>query len=100
VEIPSREIEIFSLRLLDFSFPEATIEVTVSAGTYIRTLASDIAKSFGLDAYLTLLHRTKIDHLNMSQAKDIETISLDDNIDYTLLFPHFPILETREQVEE
>ena len=46
VIIPEREIEIFNIKLLNFSFPEATIEATVSSGTYIRTLASDIAKSF------------------------------------------------------
>jgi tRNA U55 pseudouridine synthase TruB len=99
IVIPSREINIFSIKLLDFSFPEATIEVTVSAGTYIRTLASDIAKSCWLDAYLTMLTRTGICHLSLDQSHDIETLSKEETTDYSLLFPEYPILEVWEIVE-
>ena len=96
VVIPSRDIEIFSINLVDFSFPEATIEVTVSAGTYIRTLASDIAKSFGLDAYLTSLLRTGIDHLSLSQGCDIETLEKSETLGYEIAFPEYPILEIED----
>ena len=44
VHMPTRSVEILSLTITDLSFPEVTFEVSVSAGTYIRTLAQDIGK--------------------------------------------------------
>ncbi len=100
VEIPSREIEIFSIKLLDFSFPEATIEVTVSAGTYIRTLADDIAKTLWLRAYLTALRRIKINHLDESLVQDLETLSPEQICPITTIFPNYQIIETSEEQKE
>lgn len=100
VEIPSREIEIFSIKLLDFSFPEATIEVTVSAGTYIRTLADDIAKTLWLRAHLTALRRTKINHLDESLVQDLETLSREQTCPITTVFPNYQIIETSEGSKE
>lgn len=60
VERKPCEIEIYSLKLLDFNFKEQTakIEVECSKGTYIRVLISDIAKKMGTEAVLTELTRT------------------------------------------
>lgn len=59
-EIPSRQVEIYSIDILDYHYPELTIKVHCSSGTYIRTLAEDIGKKLGTGAYLTALRRTKI----------------------------------------
>jgi len=60
VEIPSRQIEIYSINLLseingDNIFK---IEVHVSKGTYIRSLARDIGEALGCGATLFSLRRT------------------------------------------
>jgi tRNA pseudouridine55 synthase len=47
IEIPEREIEIFSIKLLSFKNDEIEFEVASSKGTYIRTLCEDIAESLG-----------------------------------------------------
>jgi tRNA pseudouridine55 synthase len=47
VEVPAREIEIYSIKLLSFENDEIEFEVASSKGTYIRTLCEDIAKSLG-----------------------------------------------------
>lgn len=60
IEMPSREVEIFSLELLGYSYPEAKIRAHVSSGTYIRTLAEDIGDALKTGAYCTQLRRTSI----------------------------------------
>ncbi|MDP2103806.1 MAG: tRNA pseudouridine(55) synthase TruB, partial [Candidatus Gracilibacteria bacterium] len=42
VVMKARRVEIFSSRVVSFDFPEVTIEMEVSAGTYIRSIARDL----------------------------------------------------------
>ncbi len=60
IEIPRqpRSVRIHSIRILHFQPPQAEISVACSKGTYIRTLAEDIARSAGTLAHLTALRRT------------------------------------------
>lgn len=60
VEIPSRNVTIYSVELLDYSYPELKIRTHVSSGTYIRTLAEDIGKALGAGAYCAELRRVSI----------------------------------------
>ena len=75
IERQEREIDISKLILLNYSKNIIKIEVTCSKGTYIRTLAEDIANKLGMDEYLTELRRTKIGKLNINEAFSIENIS-------------------------
>ena len=60
VEREARDVEIFRLELLcaNECKGEYTIEVQCSAGTYIRSLVSDIGRDLGCGAVLTALRRT------------------------------------------
>jgi len=53
------EIEIFDIKLINYSHPFITFEASVSEGTFIRTLGFDIAKKLGYIGTLTYLERTK-----------------------------------------
>lgn len=79
IEIPEREVEIYDIELLDFKENIAKIKVKCSKGTYIRTLASDIAKSLGTDAYLTELIRTKAGNFELKNSVKIEDVDLEKN---------------------
>ena len=57
VEIPPRLITILDINLLDFSFPNATLEVHCSKGTYIRSLARDIGEKLNMGGCVTGLRR-------------------------------------------
>ena len=70
-EIPSREVEIYNIEILNYNYPELTIRCHVSSGTYIRTLAEDIGKTLGTGAYLTALRRTKISNYDVKNAKQL-----------------------------
>ena len=67
-EIPSREIEIYSIKIIEYNYPELKIRVHCSSGTYIRTLAEDIGKALHTGAYLTALRRLKIGKYDIKDA--------------------------------
>lgn len=73
VEMPTREVTIYSLEILDYSYPELKIRTHVSSGTYIRTLGEDIGKLLETGAYLTALRRIKIADFDVADA-----LTLDD----------------------
>ena len=60
VDRKPRLIRISELEVISFKRSASRIRVRCSAGTYIRTLAEDIGKALGCDAYTTELRRTKI----------------------------------------
>ena len=70
-EIPSREIEIYSIEILKYNYPELTIRVHCSRGTYIRTLAEDIGETLKTGAYLTALRRIKIGNYDVKDAEKL-----------------------------
>ena len=70
-EIPSREIEIYSIEILKYNYPELTIRVHCSSGTYIRTLAEDIGETLKTGAYLTALRRIKIGNYDVKDAEKL-----------------------------
>jgi len=73
VEMPTRKVTIYSLEILDYTYPELKIRTHVSSGTYIRTLGEDIGKLLGTGAYLTALRRTKIANYDVA-----DSLKLDD----------------------
>lgn len=58
VEREARQITIHALELVDWSPPQVTLDVTCSAGTYIRSLAHDLGSALGIGASLAGLERT------------------------------------------
>lgn len=72
VELEARDVTIHSLDLLGTSADDATLSATVSKGTYIRSLARDIAHALGTVGHVTMLRRTKAGPFTLEQA-----ISLD-----------------------
>ncbi len=73
-EIPSRKVEIYSIDILNYDYPNLTIRIHCSSGTYIRTLAEDIGKALHTGAYLTALRRTKIANYDVKNAKTLDEI--------------------------
>ena len=70
-----RSIRIHAIQILHFQFPEAQISVQCSKGTYIRTLAEDIAKSAHTLAHLTALRRTATAGFQIEHSHSIESLT-------------------------
>ena len=60
MDLGQRTVEIKKMDLIKFNPPFLTIKVTVSPGTYIRSLARDIGTYLGVGGYLKELTRTKM----------------------------------------
>lgn len=81
VKREARNITIYDLALLDYSNNCIEFKVTVSKGTYIRTLGEDIAEKLGNVGYLEFLKRTQIGSLKVEQSKYIEDLKESDLLD-------------------
>lgn len=57
-EIAPRDVEVHRLDLLAWEGTELTIDVDVSKGTYIRSIARDLGDALGCGGHLTALRRT------------------------------------------
>lgn len=72
IDMPSRQITVFSLELLDYSYPNLKIRAHVSSGTYIRSLAIDIGQELKTGAYVSQLRRTRIADYDVADAEKVE----------------------------
>lgn len=77
VVIPERTVEIFSLEVIAYSYPELKINTHVSSGTYIRTLAEDIGKTLETGAYCSQLRRTRIGQWGIEEAKTLADFGIE-----------------------
>ena len=59
IDRPARQVMIYSLELTGFAYPDASIRVCCSKGTYIRTLCHDIGQALGMPAHMRTLVRIR-----------------------------------------
>ena len=70
-----RDITIYSIRLIDYDGIDSIIfKTTCSSGTYIRSLAADIAKSLGSCGYLEELQRLRIGKYTKEDCLSMEEL--------------------------
>jgi tRNA pseudouridine55 synthase len=81
VEMPERVVSVFSLELIDYTYPELRVRVHVSSGTYIRTLAEDIGRSLKTGAYCSQLRRTVISSWSIDDALPLTAFTSDEVIE-------------------
>lgn len=74
VEREARSIRIDALTVSAWSPPEFTLEVTCSAGTYIRSLAYDLGEGLGVGAHLAGLVRTASGAFRLADAVALDTL--------------------------
>ena len=74
VEIPSRKVFIYDLKLLENNKESIKIYVKCSKGTYIRTLGENIANALNNDGHLISLIRSKIGNLSLDMATSYDEL--------------------------
>lgn len=75
-EVPTlyKKVTVHSLELLDISSNTIRIRVACGRGTYIRTLARDIARKLGTAGHLTVLTRTRVGSFKLQEAQSIQEV--------------------------
>ena len=92
VELKPRQIEIYDIKLIDYSMDEKQIkfEVFCGKGTYIRSLCEDIATKFETVGYMKSLKRTQVGNFKIDNSITIEElknlIENNENIDIDDIF--------------
>ena len=74
VELQARPIEIHSLSIDRFGFPDFDITIECGSGTYVRSLGRDIARAVGTEAVMTALNRTAIGPFTLENAIGSEAL--------------------------
>jgi tRNA pseudouridine55 synthase len=97
VEIPSREVEIFSIDLISPLSDDNTfvIDVFVSKGTYIRSLARDIGEYLGCGATLTALERTDTCGFSIDKCVNLDDLDA-ENLQNFVLPEETAVMHLRE----
>ena len=68
VILPKKEIEIYSIELLDIDELHFSFKVSVSKGTYIRSLVNDMSKKLKIPMCMSNLIRTKQGSISLSSS--------------------------------
>jgi len=75
VELKPRTVTIFELLLHDTTGDSATFHARVSKGTYIRSLARDIARALNTVGNVTMLRRTRAGPFGLEQAISLDFLA-------------------------
>lgn len=87
IDRPARPVVIHQLQLVEWQSPMLTFDIHCSKGTYIRTLAEDIAKALGSCAHLVALRRTLVEPFEgypMLTLEQLQEARDKDNLSETL----------------
>ncbi len=88
VEVPARPIEIYSCKAEKISECEYSLSLSVSKGTYVRTVITDIGEILGCKAVMSSLRRTESGAFSLKNAytfEQLEAMSYEERI--ALLLP-------------
>lgn len=74
VELEPRPVTVHHLEIVEWAPPICALDILVSAGTYIRSLAHDLGQALGCGAHLAALRRTQSGHLRLEDSINLETL--------------------------
>lgn len=81
VELAPRPVVIHRLAVVEYSYPELTLDIECSSGTYVRSLGRDVAESLGTAAVMSALVRTAIGEFRLADASEPEELTRENLAD-------------------
>jgi tRNA pseudouridine55 synthase len=84
VELAPRPVYVEALHLIDSNEETATLEMTCEKGTYVRSLARDLARHLGTFGHVIALRRTAVGPFSEAIAIDLSTLEAAANRDSLL----------------
>jgi len=67
-EIEPRPVDIYALDVVNYAFPELTLDIHCGQGTYVRSLGRDLAEKLGTVAVMSALERTAVGEFTVAGA--------------------------------
>ena len=74
MEIKSRRVRVDRFELTDSTEKTATFDVDCGKGTYIRSLARDLAAALGACGYVSVLRRTRVGPFTLEQSITLDEL--------------------------
>jgi tRNA pseudouridine55 synthase len=81
VELAEREIRVDSIKLISHGADRSVLEVACGKGTYVRSLARDIAESLGTRGHVSMLHRAAVGPFHDADAVTIAMLEAAEDRD-------------------
>lgn len=99
IELPKREVSIFSLELISFENDIVKFKTHVSKGTYIRSLIEDICEKLGTVGTMNSLIRTKQGNFDIKDSFTLDEIK-NGNFKFQNIheFLKYPSLEINDEL--
>lgn len=98
IKIPSREVEIFKINILNFEYPNLELDIHCSSWTYIRSIANDLGQRLWCWWYLIWLIRTWIENYSLNQAIETNEISIEKLLPVDFWLQQFEKMEVNEEI--
>lgn len=101
-EIPKRSVTISRNEMTGYEYPNFSLDVECSTGTYIRTLGDDIARKCGSEAIMTALVRKRVGSISLDDCCSLDELVDADTVrkrllDPMRLIPHLPVLTASDE---
>lgn len=75
VEMKPRTVMVYSLEILQYTWPLLRVRIECGRGTYIRAIARDLGAALGVGGYLTQLRRTFVGPFTTDRAISLELLT-------------------------
>ena len=75
VDLASRPIKIFSIRITLFNPPEFELEIECGSGTYVRSIGRDLGSRLGCGAIMTQLRRLGVGPFDVADAISLDRLT-------------------------
>lgn len=96
VALEPRHVEVRALALERVALPDISFRATVTAGTYLRSLARDVGERLGCGAHLLALTRTAVGPFRLADALAPEAVTWDAVRDPAALVAGLPRRELED----
>jgi len=74
VELKSREVRVDTIEIIDCEMDSVTLSVICGKGTYIRSIARDLAVALGACGHVTMLRRTQVGAFKQEGAFTLDAL--------------------------
>ncbi|MDE6585560.1 MAG: tRNA pseudouridine(55) synthase TruB [Clostridia bacterium] len=83
-ELAPKKVRVYSIKLIECNNCDYSFEIECGGGTYIRSLARDIAKSLGTCAAMSALERTKSGYFTINSSVSTDVLTAENVKDYII----------------
>ena len=100
IELQKRGVQVSACDIMRYAYPDLTIRVACSSGTYIRSLAHDLGTALRCGAYLSSLERTKVGEWDLKNSVSHDAAAWTDVIPLKDILKDFHGIELTDKEAE